>query len=91
MRGGAKTAAALEAGRSSVTGSYALPSAANNKYMAALAAESLFRQIGTTIMAYDSGYRIFAHDCDDLAQWVPEGGEIPDLRRRERFYPVQRG
>lgn len=77
MRGGEKTAAALEAGRSSVTGSYALPNAANNKYMSALAAESLFRQIGTPIMAYDSGYRIFAHDCDDLAQWVPEGGEIP--------------
>ena len=77
MRGGEKTAAALEAGRSSVTGSYALPNAANNKYMSALASESLFRQIGTPIMAYDSGYRIFVHDCDNLAQWVPEGGEIP--------------
>mgnify|MGYP002551908378 FL=1 len=74
---GAKIDTALEAGRSSVTNSYALPSAANNKYTAALATESLFRQIGTTVMAYDSEYRIFAHDCDDLAQWVPEGGKLP--------------
>ena len=74
---GAKIDTALEAGRSSVTNSYALPSTANNKYMTALATESLFRQIGTPIMAYDSGYRIFVHDCDNLAQWVPEGGEIP--------------
>jgi len=74
---GAKIDAALEAGRSSITGTYTLPSAANNKFTAALAAESLFRQIGTTVTACDSEYRIFAHDCDDLAQWVPEGGKLP--------------
>jgi HK97 family phage major capsid protein len=45
--------------------------------MAALEKESLFRIIGTTIKAYGSGYRIFAKDSNDLAQWVPESDAIP--------------
>ncbi|WP_303007349.1 hypothetical protein [uncultured Dialister sp.] len=87
---GAKIDTILEDGRNGVTDAYALPIAANNKFTAALTEQSLFRQIGTTVTAYDSEYRIFAHDCDDLAQWVPEGGKQP-LRWRERLYPVQGG
>lgn len=45
--------------------------------MAALEKESLFRNIGTVIKAYDNGYRIFAKDNNDLAQWVPESDAIP--------------
>ena len=44
--------------------------------MAALEKESLFRNIGTVIKAYDNGYRIFAKDNNDLAEWVTEGDAI---------------
>lgn len=67
----------LTKGRSTGTGLYAMPNTAHNKYMAALEKESLFRSIGTGIKAYGSGYRIFAKDSADLAQWVAENDTIP--------------
>ena len=45
--------------------------------MAALEKESLFRGIGTVIKAYGSGYRIFAKDSSDIAQWVAENDAVP--------------
>ena len=77
MRGREKSYEHLSKGNVIGTGTYAMAPVSNNKYMAAVEKESLFRRIGTTIKAYGSGYRIFAKDCDDLAKWVPEGGEIP--------------
>ena len=89
---GAKIDTILEDGRNGVTDAYALPIAANNKFTAALTEQSLFRQIGTTVAAYNSGHRIFAHDCDDVAQWVPEGGKFPILNGANDFtrYSVDR-
>ena len=77
MRGNDDSYAELSKGRNIETGTYAMPNTANNKYMSALEKESLFRSIGTVIKAYGSGYRIFAKDSNDLAQWVPEGDTIP--------------
>lgn len=73
MRGNDGSYAELSKGRNIETGTYAMPNSTNNKYMAALEKESLFRNIGTVIKAYDNGYRIFAKDSNDLAEWVPEG------------------
>jgi HK97 family phage major capsid protein len=89
---GAKIDTILEDGRNGVTDAYALPIAANNKFTAALTEQSLFRQIGTTVAAYNSGHRIFAHDCDDVAQWVSEGGKFPILNGANDFtrYSVDR-
>jgi HK97 family phage major capsid protein len=89
---GAKIDTILEDGRNGVTDAYALPIAANNKFTAALTEQSLFRQIGTTVAAYNSGHRIFAHDCDDVAQWVPEGGKFAILNGANDFtrYSVDR-
>ena len=67
----------LSKGRSTDTGAYAMPVTSSKKYTTAIEKESLFRQIGTAINAYNSNYRIFAKDCNDLAQFVPEGGSIP--------------
>lgn len=91
MRGNKMSAANIENGRSTDTGSYALPNAGNGKYMTALNKESLFRRIATTISAYDSGYNIFARDCNDLAQWVPENGTLPIFDGMNDFtrYPVR--
>lgn len=77
MRGNSGSYSELSKGRSTETGTYVLPNNANNKYMSALENESLFRSIGSVIKAYGSGYRIYAKDSNDLAQWVPEGGDIP--------------
>ncbi|MEG1551087.1 MAG: hypothetical protein RR355_02335, partial [Oscillospiraceae bacterium] len=59
------------------TGAYPLPMTSQNKYSAVLNKNSLFRKIGTTMKALNNGYRIFAKDCEDMAIWVPEGGNIP--------------
>lgn len=77
MRGNNDSYVNLSAGRSPETGTHAMPTTSHNKYMNALEKESLFRNIGTTINAYGTGYRIFAKNCNDLAQWVAEGDTIP--------------
>ena len=77
MRGNAGSFDQIANGRSTGTGLYAMPNSAQNKYMAALEKESLFRNIGTVIKAYGSGYRIFAKDSNDLAQWVAENDAVP--------------
>lgn len=77
MRGNNGSYSELSKGRNIETGTYAMPNSTNNKYMTALEKESLFRNIGTAIKVYDFGYRIFAKDSNDLAQWVPEGDSIP--------------
>lgn len=77
MRGHDSSIEALSKGRSSGNGLYALPNSSDNKYMAALEKESLFRQIATVIKAYNSGYRIFAKESNDLAEWVAENDALP--------------
>ena len=77
MRGHDSSYNELSKGRSTGMGLYAMPNSAQNKYMAALERESLFRNVGTTIKAYGSGYRILAKDSNDLAQWVAENDSVP--------------
>lgn len=67
----------LAKGRISLTGSYELPASASGKIAKAMEKESIFRNFATVIKAYKSGYKIFAKDCKDLAQFVPKNGEIP--------------
>ena len=77
MRGNISSFDEIAPGRSTGTGLYAMPNSAQNKYMAALEKESLFRGIGTDIKAYGFGYRILAKDSNDLAQWVAENDAVP--------------
>jgi HK97 family phage major capsid protein len=77
MRGNAGSFDQIANGRSTGTGLYGMPNSAQNKYMESLEKESLFRNIGTVIKAYGSGYRIFAKDSNDLAQWVAENDAVP--------------
>ena len=77
MRGHDSSFDELSKGYNTGTGLYAMPNSSDNKYMAALGKESLFRSIGTVIKAYGSGYRIFAKDSNDLAEWVAENDAIP--------------
>lgn len=67
----------LSKGRISLLGSYELPASASGKIEKAMEKESVFRNIATVIRAYNSGYRIYAKDCKELAQFIPENGEIP--------------
>ena len=77
MRGKRDSYDHMSKGRNIAIGSYAMAPISDDKYMKALAKESLFRQISTTIKAYGSGFRIRAKDTKDVAMFVPEGGEIP--------------
>ena len=77
MRGHESSFDELSKGYNTGTGLYAMPNSSDNKYMTALEKESLFRSIGTIINAYGSGYRIFAKDSNDLAEWVAENDAIP--------------
>ena len=76
MRGKRKAAEKIQNGRAAVT-DYALPLENDKKLQKAIKGESLFRNIATVVTAYNSDYTIYGKDCNDLAAWVPEGGEIP--------------
>ncbi|MGN0549106.1 MAG: phage major capsid protein [Acutalibacteraceae bacterium] len=58
------------------TNAHPLPSATQDKYMAALKKESLFRNLATDIHAYDTDYRIKTAQNDGASAWVPEGGTV---------------
>ncbi len=82
----------LSVGTDPVSGGYYLPANAEDKYSAAIRAESIFRNLATVVHAYTPGNRIFASDCADVATWVPEGGSIPLIDAINDFtrYPVDR-
>ena len=77
IRGGRYAADKINDGKDVSTGGYALPAASDDKLRKAIRRESLFRNMATVVKAYNGGSRIFAKDCDDLAEWVPENGSIP--------------
>lgn len=68
----------LEEAVNRVNGSYFLPEASAEKYAAALAKENLFRRIATFVMATTSGGRIITSDTPVDADWVGEGGTVPE-------------
>jgi len=67
----------LSKGYISNNGTYSLPTTSSDSLDKAIDKESLFRSLGTFIRAHGHSYRIFAKDCNDLAMFVPENGEIP--------------
>ncbi len=73
-------------------GSYNVPPGMNHRLMGVLDAKSLFRKIATNLTSYDTGSRIMAKDCEDLAMFVPEKGELPVYDAIEDFTvtPVDR-
>lgn len=67
----------LAKGRDISTGTYSMPTVAAGKVMNEIEKESDFRKIVTVIRAYKNGYKIFAKDCKDKAEFVAEGAAIP--------------
>lgn len=67
----------LAKGRDTSTGTYSMPNVAAGKVMSEIEKESDFRKIATVIRAYQTGYKIFAKDCKDKAEFVAEGATIP--------------
>lgn len=90
MRGSRTAADNIRCGVNRATGAFNLPSGSNEKYEKAIKRESIFRNLATVVKAYGGASRIFAKDCDDLAQWVPEGGSIPVYDTADDFtqHPV---
>lgn len=77
MRGNKVATAQLEEGRDRSNGTYILPDFAQKKFINELSRQSIFRSLAIIIKAYKGDFRILAKDCDDVAVWIPEGGEIP--------------
>lgn len=69
----------LAKGRDISTGTYSMPTVAAGKVMSEIEKESDFRKIATVIRAYMTGYKLFAKDCKDKAEFVAEGATIPVL------------
>ena len=77
LRGKAGHKEFLSKGIESITGAFTLTPKGQEKYMAALQQESLFRSLATDLRVYDHDYRIKTVNTNDVAVWVPEGGTIP--------------
>jgi HK97 family phage major capsid protein len=89
MKGDKFAAENIEAGRSKATGTYSLPAAADNKYEAAIAKESVIRSIASVFARYDGPAEIIAADCDDIAKFVPESGSIDIRNVKDDFSTVK--
>lgn len=76
LRGRHSNQEVLASGMNLSGNAHALPSAAHDKYMAALKEESLFRNLATDIHAYDTDYRIKTVQNEGASAWVPEGGAV---------------
>lgn len=90
MRGSDFAITKIHGGTDTATGGFTLPSGSDEKLAKAVKKESIFRNLATVVKAYNGSSRIFAKDCDDLAVWVPEGGDIPIYDGVDDFtrYPV---
>lgn len=85
MRNKAISGKVISKGTDVTTGTYNMPTNASGKLMKALERESLFRKIASVHRAYKTGYRIYAKDCKDNAQFVAEGEAIPIYEGIEDF------
>ena len=84
----------LANGRDISTGTYSMPTVAAGKVMNEIEKESDFRKIATVIRAYKNGYRIFAKDCKDKAEFVAEGAlqsrymKVPEISMKKRLQAI---
>ena len=76
LRGRNSRQEVLTSGLDLSTSALTLSPTAQDKYMAALKKESLFRNLATEIWAYDTSYRIKTAQNEDVSAWVPEGGTV---------------
>ena len=61
----------LAKGIDTATGAFTLTPKGQEKYMAAIKQEGLFRSLATDIQVYDHAYNIKTVEGDDVAVWVP--------------------
>ncbi len=77
MRGNRKAVEKIQGGRDMITSGYTIPINSEKKLQAAIGREGLFRNICTVVNAFNGDMSVYATDCEDYADWVPEGGNIP--------------
>lgn len=83
----------LAKGRDISTGTYSMPTVAAGKVMNEIEKESDFRKIATVIRAYKNGYKIFAKDCKDKAEFVAEDLQsrymkVPEISMKKRLKAI---
>ncbi len=77
MRDKKKTEDFLKEGYNGITGTYALPTKTNEKFIQSLNDQSVFRSLATVIHAYKDDHIIQAKDMNDIASWIAPGESIP--------------
>lgn len=77
MRGGRDYPEALISGKDDSSGAFILPDDFQSKLDSKVKDIGIFRNHATVITAYNGPSHILANDCEDVAMFVPEDGEIP--------------
>ena len=77
MRGGRDYSEALISGKDDSSGAFILPEDFQSKLDSKVKDIGVFRNHVTVITAYNGPSHILANDCEDVALFVPENGEIP--------------
>lgn len=77
-------------GEDNSTGGYTFPSAGTGKLHQEIHRRSVMRRLATTVRVSGRGGTVFAHETNDLAQWVPENQALPIREGMNDFtrYPV---
>ena len=77
MRGNDAAYSDLAGAKHNLTNTYLLPESTATKYSASLKEHTLFRRIGTVMIATNNDSVIWISDSDFQPEWVPEYGIIP--------------
>ncbi len=85
MKGSGVYSETMRGGYIAALGTYKIPNPASEKILKAIKEESVFRNISTVLRLQKEGGHIIVRNYDDMAQFVPEGGEIPILNAMTDF------
>ena len=89
MKGGKDYPDTLISGKDESSGAFILPDDFQSKLDGMVKDKSIFRKHASVITAYNGPSHILATDCEDVAMFVPENGEIPFQDGMDDFSRLQ--
>lgn len=89
MKGGKDYPNTLISGKDDSSGAFILPDDFQSRLDGMVKDIGIFRNHANVITAYNGPSHILATDCEDVAMFVPENGEIPFQDGMDNFTPLQ--
>ena len=89
MKGSKEYSDTLISGKDESSGAFLLPDDFQTKLDSKIKDIGIFRKYANVITAYNGPSHIHATDCEDVAMFVPENGEIPFQDGMEDFTQLQ--